>query len=153
MKVGTQLLLHTVSFPHMDTEKDEFIGIKIIELKKDVPDMWREKKFHIGYKAEGENDHIYTCNWSSFPSDSLTPTWQWYDITEKRLVYDIMIGLTGPIEFKPIFIDKYDFINWCPEHRKIFYKDRGIGDGCFDCYIDKKYPDREKPKKYWNGWR
>jgi hypothetical protein len=53
----------------------EQIPVTITEVKK-VPDMWSDKQYE-GWKAVSETGEEFTCNWNSFPSDSMTPTYFW----------------------------------------------------------------------------
>jgi hypothetical protein len=44
--------------------------------ERDVKGMWGAEIFK-GWKGIDKNGKIFTCNWYSFPDDSMTPTYYW----------------------------------------------------------------------------
>jgi hypothetical protein len=51
----------------------ESYNVKIIEIKA-VPGLWDTKHQYEGWKAVTDNGKEFTCNWNTFPDDSITPT-------------------------------------------------------------------------------
>jgi hypothetical protein len=66
--IGTRFVLHK--------NFKEFVEVKVIELK-DVPCMWGGRGDYKGYKAVDSEGLFYYCNWSSFPSNSMSPMSNW----------------------------------------------------------------------------
>lgn len=58
---------------------EEFI-VTIVETKK-VPNMWGGG-FSDGWRALTEMGREFTCNWHSYPDDSITPTYYWDVVKE-----------------------------------------------------------------------
>ena len=163
MKLGDKLLLHTEPFPHHKNGKqDIFIPVVIIEIKNDVPDLWTGENKHTGWKAKGlEDGREYTCNWVSFPSDSMTPCWQWDMDLKYGMIYDITY-VRPP--FKPSFVEKYQFVGYCKKHCTLYYKagqkelfKKMKMSECFDCYMEHRFGKERKayPKEVpsFKGWR
>lgn len=166
-QIGRKLVLHSVPFPDLEKkETDRFVIIEIIETK-DVPDMWCNKthKNH-GWKAKSEDGRYFFCNWSSFPSDSMTPAWIWYEANEnhkgfKGEWYDITMVRNAP--GLPPELKDNDVVGYCEKHRKIYEIDGYLfpeedAPNCFDCYLDWKYPEKREKMVHgikegpWKGW-
>ena len=164
MKVGDKVLLHTEAFPDTDYAKEDiFIPVIVTEIREDVPNMWSGEKNCRGWKAKGlEDGREYSCNWNSFPSDSMTPRWQWDIDLEYGMLYDI--AYVHP-PFKPAFVEKYDFLKYCDKHKTLYYDNTGQQElfkkvkmsGCFDCYMEQEYGEKRnghaKENKNYKGWR
>lgn len=56
--------------------------VTIIETKK-VKGMWGNSEYD-GWKAITEDGRVFTCNWDSFPDDSMTPTYYWDVVKENN---------------------------------------------------------------------
>ena len=152
MQIGDKILLHKVPFPYQSQDVDEFIAITITEEKNDVPCAWTCKPKYKGYRAIGDNGDLFEANWDSFPSDSMTPFWMWMNRTRGEYWYDVVyITHTTELIFAPIFLQKYNFINYCDRHGQLYYIEREIG--CFDCYMERKYNKPREKQIHWKGWR
>ena len=162
-QVGRSLILHTVPFPAESDEVDRFMMVTIAETRE-VPGTWDQSKTHPGWRAIGENNKSFYCNWEVFPDDSMTPAWSWAD-EEGKAWYDVCQGIYQPIPFKPWFVDRYyAVIHYCEKHRRLdYFRDSEAWrkmceeDGhdpnnpCFDCMMGK--PAYEETQKGWKGWR
>lgn len=85
-RIGRRFVLWKEDF-RLDAYKDQFgkpqtgyivareIPVIVTE-EKAVPCMWSNNQ-QIGQKAIGPNGKDYTCNWTSYPDDSMTPTYYW----------------------------------------------------------------------------
>jgi len=165
--VGRKLLLHTNSSPqHATKEPDTFIAIEIIE-ERPVPGAWSGKSdtHTTGWKARGDDGHFWYVNWDHFDDLSMTPAWRWHSPEQDKSAYDIEQGLYVEIPQRPKFLDKYEFMGYCEDHKKLYNKSSDHIEGmCFDCWLDKKFPEKRKAEraerdreralapKPWNGW-
>ena len=156
--------MHCEAFPQnmrAEDAPDRFVLVTILE-EKNVPGMWGRGTYK-GYRASGDDGRVYLLNWSSFPDDSMTPTWMWYlEMDEKddaaihkaikendAAWYDVTQGMTF-IPFRPRIVDQYpDVIEYCSTHQRLSYKDH---DGCFYCKhgLDGGLPPVDHS---WKGWR
>ena len=148
--IGRKLLLHKIAFPEFSDKEDEFVAVTIIEVRP-VPNIYGNG-FAIGWKAQGEDGRFYFCNWERFPDDSTSPTWMWNLETYNKetgdyVWYDVCQGIIPLIE-KPIFVDKYDFIDYCEKHHELYYTDNG----CFRCEYKIDSPQTNVAKQNWKGW-
>lgn len=149
MSIGRKLVLHLVLFPDLHVEKqDEFRIATVSAIRDDVPGMFGTGK-HRGYKATDSDGRTYEKYWNLYPDDAMNPIDQWWCVEEGRYWYGVtqVRGLTG----KPAWLEGEfaTIVKWCPEHTTLYY------DQCFDCYMNEKYPDREKPVQRRNiakGW-
>ena len=126
----------------------EQIPVTITETRK-VPGMWGgpEKKYE-GWKAIADHTgEEFTCNWFSFPDDSMTPAYYWDARTDSR-------GTWQPVDACQAFNHGYAHVNEdgtrcnpigatiCSKHingksirqRPYAYMDDGE-DFCFPCHI------------------
>jgi hypothetical protein len=168
--LGKKIVLHRIAFPDLnEREADEFTIVEIVELK-DIPDAWREGEIHKdgGWKAKDKDGRFFVCNWGTFPSDSMSPTWSWFEIDENgeyiKQWYDITQGLYGAPGLPPALKDN-GVVDYCPKHKIIHEINTGgfLGDGgpdCFQCWLDYKYPEKRKDKEPWKetkgpwqGWK
>jgi len=163
-QIGRLIILHKVPFPYQSEEEDEFVLIEIVETRQ-VPAVWEPDKTYEGWKALGEDGVHYYCNWSSFPDDSMTPSWSWNDEHE-NIWYDVAQGIYAPIPFRPDFVDRYHaVIHYCERHKRLDYYNKSeawknicLEEGhrpsnpCFDCFT-KRPEKEEKAPKTWVGWR
>src|SRR3954463_2736560 len=63
---------------HSGYEVTDEIPVVVIEERFDVPSMFGPEKNNHGWKAKAENGgRLFYCNWTSYPDDSLTPTYYW----------------------------------------------------------------------------
>jgi hypothetical protein len=141
MKKGTKLLLHRIAFPDKHpNEIDQFVAIEIIEVVKNVPDMWTGEEKHEGYVALGSDGEKYLCNPHSFPSDSITPNWTWNreNETDVELMEWYDVTYVWPVIRKPSFLnnEEFNFVEYCFSHGKLFYR---IESGCFSCHLEQAY--------------
>lgn len=171
MNIGDKLVLHSNAFPHHAEEQpDEIIVITISEMRHDVQDMWCDKKDHTGYKAKDEKGREFSCNWTSFPSDSMTPMWRWF--CENKSYYDITMIYDCPKVPKFLQDEKFaDVLGFCEVHHEFFLKhlkfdEKQNTEECFHCFLERTYPNSEntikeinrrkeleaKQKLLWNGW-
>lgn len=160
---GDEFVLHKVPFPYQCDDKDEFVIVRITE-SQPVKGTWGGET-HSGYKGvsfwssnKEYGNHYFTCNWKSFPDDSMSPMWTWYDITRYEEVkdggkvdydwYDITQGLHDFIPGKPKCLDWFKDLKFCKPHNRLYIDDDGTG--CISC----KFNLDEVPQgpKYWNGW-
>jgi len=162
-EIGRKVVLHKHAFPDLlhDTP-DEFVTVTTTE-KELFPNMWGEGT-GWGYKGVGDDGRTYTTCWGSYPDDSMTPYWSWFCEGAAESWYDITY-VRNACGLPPTLRDS-EVVGYCPMHKRIFNKESGKGE-CFDCYMDRKYPNREALKKRkqqealekagltkakWNGW-
>ena len=85
-RIGKKYILWRVEYrldayrDHLERAHEGFvvleeIPVTVIELKE-VRGMWSNDTY-TGYKAVSEDGEEFTCNWGSFPDDSMTPTFYW----------------------------------------------------------------------------
>lgn len=164
MKVGWKYVLHSVAFPWLERGKqDEIIIVTVTEVRKDVKDMWTGEKKHTGLKAVDANGVEYTCCWDSFPSDSMTPMWQWFCPSTKDFWFDLaFVTQQGrhPTAI-PEVVRNLDFFRFCDVHREFHYVREGDGiAGCWQCHLEQQYPKRRREreekeaagKSIWGHW-
>lgn len=63
----------------------EFV-VRIIE-EREVKNVWGSG-MSTGWKAITEDGRVFTCNWNSFPDDSMTPTYYWDAINEDGYIWN-----------------------------------------------------------------
>lgn len=165
MKIGEKHLLHKIQFPDIKNQgTDEFLVVEITEIRDDVPGMWGKDKY-TGYKARSENGKILKLWWDRFPDDAMCPSQMWYvdglPSPQYEVWYEVtQVGtLVDRIPQRPIFISKYDFIEYCEIHHTLFYTAKGEHESegrCWNCWMDEKYPERAEKRKQertnWLGW-
>jgi len=69
----------------------EQILVTVIETKK-VPVMWGKGEDE-GWKAISDAGEEFTCNWNSFPDDSMTPTYYWDARKDARGLWQPVDGI------------------------------------------------------------
>jgi hypothetical protein len=145
MEIGQRKVVHTNLSPGENSRPDEIVVITITDKRSDVPYTFG-KGTGDGYKAVDSKGVVYECHWDHFPDDSMNPNCCWIRITDPEMFWDI-IDAVCYIDFKPKFLDGEigEILDYCPEHECLFYKYKisSIYDGCFQCYLDKTYPDSE----------
>lgn len=162
-QIGRKILLHTNSFPDRPNDApDTFIAIEIVEVKP-VKGSWSGEP-NEGWKAKGDDGHFWFVNWETFDDASMSPCWRWHCPELQKSAFDIEQGMWAPIPQRPKFLDKYDFMGYCEEHKKLYNKSDDVPGMCFECWLEKQNPerarlDREKKAreealkpKPWNGW-
>ena len=60
----------------------EAYPVEIIETRQ-VKGMWGGGEYE-GWKAITEDGKVFTCNWESFPDDSITPAFYWNGIKDEN---------------------------------------------------------------------
>ena len=158
-RMGEEFVLHKVPFPYQSEDEDKFVIVKVIE-ERDVRGTWGGGQY-TGHKAEATwsshkeyPGHIFICNWETFPDDSMSPMWTWYDRTrydEPRNEgqvdfdwYDITQGLHDIIPDIPKCLRWYEKLKICFDHNHLY-----LDEECFSCKYGLKHFPR---KRYWNGW-
>lgn len=159
MKIGEELVVMKTWY---DKDKDvaEFIRIKIVEEKTDVPGDYGGKNFK-GYKAVALDnpDHFLYNSWYVFDEAAMNPYGIWFDgnkfyeeITNLLLVLPVNRGAPRVIK------EHSDLYDWCPKHGRIWRKDTQI---FYNRYMNGEpicYECREALKENcsgytdWKGW-
>jgi len=146
-----KVALHTVSHPGLTSqEPDEFIVAEVVEYK-DVKCMWSDEIYkNGGWLAKSEDGRIFKCNWSTYPSDSMSPYWNWGEFHEDgtflKLWYNMNQGLRD-IPCCPKYLKDNGF-DLCEIHDDIF----NVEAGCYGCKNNWKPADRPE-RNTWKGWR
>ena len=114
---------------------EEFI-VTVIETKN-VKGMWRSDTYQ-GLKATTEDGKPFTCNWNSFPDDSMTPTYYWDVLEDENDIWqpvDAIQALNhGYIHVDKTGNQKIPFgVSVCNKH-KVFYDIT-----CWKCHYEKRY--------------
>lgn len=168
MEIGQKKIVRTNLSPGETNTPDEIVILTITHKRTDVPYTFG-KGMGDGYKAVDSKGTVYECHWDSFPDDSMNPNCCWIRITDPEHFWDITEAI-GYIDFRPKFLDGEigEILDYCPEHECLYYKGKvnGINEGCFQCYLDKTYPDSESTKEKqrnreerkasrnrWVGWK
>lgn len=71
----------------------------IITEVRPVKNMWGDG-MSTGWKGETKDGKVFTCNWHSFPDDSMTPTYYWDCIKDES-------GLWRPVDAEQAVNDHY----------------------------------------------
>lgn len=143
MNPGDKIVLHKNLNPGSKTDTpDTFAIVTITEIRDDVPGMFQPKEKHRGFKGTDEQGREFSCNWSSFPDDCMTPCWgwngpgrEWYDLSYVR-------GAPG----LPQSLVESDVVAYCKEHKTIYYP------GHKECFNCSRPAVVKTEKKTWNGW-
>lgn len=153
MKIGAQYILIETDYS-AEAYRDQFdlpqegyvvkreIRVTVTEVRTDVPGLWgREKNYH-GWKAMDAHGKVYTCNWKSFPDDSMTPTYYWdvmKDFVDGETYYwrpeDALQAVNS---FPHVWPDGRPYIPFgmkkCPTHK--YYYDPDEEFGCWRCHLE-----------------
>ena len=152
MKVGDRIVLHKVAFPQRSDQRDHFVVVRITEVKP-VPNSWGngtgEGLWAVrepDQPAYGDNaGQEFSCCWTSFPDDSMSPYWTWWCADTHQHWFDITQGLYCPPRV-PAVLSKV--MGLCNGHKTLYLLD----DGCVECRC-KCPPIRDpQPDPSWVGW-
>jgi hypothetical protein len=144
MKIGDTLVLSDTDFYKEDKDIG-FVEVTISEIRQDVPGMFGNGT-HTGYKATDKKGNVYSLNWNSFPDDSMTPNWMWFDSV--KAWFDPTVAYyttTYPSSLVYKLVSKYPkSLGYCEGHNELYH----AKDGCWKCNFGYKEP---KPKKVLRG--
>ena len=89
----------------------EAYPVEIIETRQ-VKGMWGGGEYE-GWKAVTKDGKVFTCNWESFPDDSITPTFYWNGIKDENGLWqpeDAEQALAyGAAPYVDVFGNKFEF--------------------------------------------
>lgn len=140
MKIGDTLVLSDTNF-YKEGKDINFVEVTVSEIRTDVPGMWGAG-VHNGYKATDKKGNVYSLNWSSFPDDSMTPHWMWFDSVTAWFDPTAAYYTTPyPSALVNKLIAKYPkSLGYCKKHNELYRAQ----DGCWKCKMGYKEPKPEK---------
>lgn len=149
INIGEKIVLHSVAFPHLTSDQDEFLLVEVVEIK-DVPG-------HYGTPGKGQRavekktGREFFCNWERFDDLSMSPYWSWWEPKGQRSWYDVTLGQIS-VPKKPLWLKgKFaQIVGWCKDHKLLFTKGEEFNCPLCDCDVPPE-KDPAAPAR-WVGW-
>jgi len=93
-KLGQKLVLWKCRYTDSAQIVEEQVPVTIVEVRNDVPGMFKPERLHNGFKAKSDTGEEFLFNWHAYPDDVLDPFY-WGPKPDKngKLVIEVVDGI------------------------------------------------------------